>query len=280
MNERGLVEVPENGVRDEPIAFGLTGVQLGICAVAVVVAAALNLLPIWEPVRIVLIVLGAGPIAIAAALPIQGEPAYRWLIRAVRYLRSRRLWQAELVTPGRRLVSDAEGADKPLVSGVEYPAGSPARGPGGSPAWQVGDNTGTAPQRASSPMGEASPDEAPARRPPASEQVVMGDVQLLRPHPVRSEDDGSEEPSAAATLGRPEPRTPVPHLLPGLRIAAFVSFAGGVGKSTLAVETARDRPRRGGALGGAVPRDRPGDPTARRDHRQARCLPRPARDLP
>mgnify|MGYP003549458828 FL=1 len=52
MNERGLVEVPENAVRDEPIAFGLTGVQLGICALAVLVAAILNLLPIWEPIRL------------------------------------------------------------------------------------------------------------------------------------------------------------------------------------------------------------------------------------
>lgn len=101
MNERGLVEVPENAVRDEPIAFGLTGVQLGICGLAVLVTAALNLLPIWEPIKIVLVILGAGPIAIAAALPIQGEPAYRWLIRAVRYLRSRRRWQAELATPGK-----------------------------------------------------------------------------------------------------------------------------------------------------------------------------------
>lgn len=67
MNERrGSVEVPENAVRDEPIAFGLTGVQLGICGIAVLVAAALNLLPIWEPIRIVLIVVGAGPIALAA----------------------------------------------------------------------------------------------------------------------------------------------------------------------------------------------------------------------
>ncbi len=32
MNERGLVDVPENALRDEPIAFGLTAVQLGICA--------------------------------------------------------------------------------------------------------------------------------------------------------------------------------------------------------------------------------------------------------
>ena len=82
MNERGLVEVPENAVRDEPIAFGLTAVQLGICALAVVVAAILNVLPIWEPIRLVLVVLGAGPIALAAALPVRGEPAYRWIVRA------------------------------------------------------------------------------------------------------------------------------------------------------------------------------------------------------
>ena len=75
MNERGLVEVPENAVRDEPIAFGLTGVQLGICGIAVLVAAALNLLPIWEPLRIALILVVAGPIAIGAALPIQGDAA-------------------------------------------------------------------------------------------------------------------------------------------------------------------------------------------------------------
>ncbi|NJD28332.1 MAG: hypothetical protein FIA92_08545 [Chloroflexi bacterium] len=234
MNERGLVEVPENGVRDEPIAFGLTGVQLGICAIAVVVAAALNLLPIWEPVRIVLIVLGAGPIAIAAALPIQGEPAYRWLIRAIRYLRSRKTWRAELV--GAEVLTAS--TDKPAISDDGHTDGSSNPASDGSPAWQSEDNTGTAAQRASSPTGEASPDEAHGRRPPASERVVMGVVQLLRPHPVRSEDDGSDEPSVGATLGRPEPRAPVPHLLPGLRIAVFVSFAGGVGKTTLAVETA------------------------------------------
>jgi Mrp family chromosome partitioning ATPase len=238
MNERGLVEVPENAVRDEPIAFGLTGVQLGICGVAVLIAAALNLLPIWEPIRVVLIVLGAGPIALAAALPIQGEPAYRWLMRAVRYLRGRHVWQAALATPDKPAVSGREGADKSLVSDAAYPASLPAEGRDGGPVWQVGDNTGTALQGASSPKGEASLDEAPGRPPPAREQVVMGDAQLLRPHPVRSEDDGSEEPPASPTLGRHEHRTPVPHLLPGLRIAGFVSFAGGVGKTTLAVEAA------------------------------------------
>ena len=108
VNERGLVEVPENAVRDEPIAFGLTGVQLGICALAVLVAAVLNLLPIWEPIRLVLVVLGAGPIAIAAALPVRGEPAYRWIVRAVRHRRGPR--------SGRRTCG---APDKPQLSGLD-----------------------------------------------------------------------------------------------------------------------------------------------------------------
>jgi Mrp family chromosome partitioning ATPase len=238
MNERGLVEVPENAVRDEPIAFGLTGVQLGICGLAVLIAAALNLLPIWEPIRIILIVLGAGPVAIAAALPIQGEPAYRWLIRAVRYFRSPRIWAAQL--DGQEVVTTgtATARDKPLVSDAEYAGGSPDDASNSAPAWLVGDNTGTAPQRASSPISEAAADESPGRRTPAREQVVMADGQLLRPHSLRPEEDGSEEPPGSPTLGRPEHRTPVPHLLPGLRIAAFTSFAGGVGKTTMAVEAA------------------------------------------
>lgn len=238
MNDRGLVEVPENAVRDEPIAFGLTGIQLGICGVAVLLAAALNVLPVWEPIRIVLIVLGAGPIALAAALPVQGEPAYRWLIRAVRYLRGRRTWQASLVGATAAAQDPADIADKPQISGVDQTAGSLAEGMDEGPAWQIGDNTATTPQRASSPTGEASPDEAPGRPPPAREQVVMGETPLLRPHPLRTEDDGSDEPLAATTRGRPEHSTPVPHLLPGLRIAAFTSFAGGVGKTTLAAEVA------------------------------------------
>lgn len=232
MNERGLVEVPENAVRDEPIAFGLTGIQLGICGVAVLVGAALNLLPIWEPLRIVLIALVAGPIAVSAALPIRGEPAYRWLVRAARYLRGRKTWRAELVQ--QEVVTPSTG--KRPVSGHGQTAGTMGTHGEGGPAWQGGDNSGTQPQRASSPGGKASADEASV--PAAGEQVVMGAGQLLRPHLLRPEDDGSDEPPAGPPLGRPEPRTPVPHLLPGLRIAAFVSFAGGVGKTTLAVEAA------------------------------------------
>src|SRR5205814_2228286 len=115
--------------------------------------------------RLALIVLGAGPIALAAALPIQGEPAYRWLIRAVRYLRSRRDWRAQLTARDKPAVSGVDDADKSLVSDVDHTSGLSAESPDGDPAWQVGDNTETAPQRASPPEGVAPPDETPGRPP-------------------------------------------------------------------------------------------------------------------
>lgn len=234
MNERGLVEVPENAVRDEPIAFGLTGVQLGICGIAVLVAAALNLLPIWDPARFALIALVAGPIALAAALPIHGEPAYRWLIRATRFLRSRQTWSAQLID--QEVVT--RGTDKPPVSGRAQTMSPMSSDNDGRLAWQGEDNTGTEPQRAGPPDDQASADAASPHRFPAREGVVMREGQLLRPRLLRPEDDGSSEPSADALPEREEHRTPVPHLLPGLRIALFCSFAGGVGKTTLAVEAA------------------------------------------
>ncbi len=195
MNERGLVEVPENAVRDEPIAFGLTGVQLGICAMAVIVAAVLNLLPIWEPIRLVLVVVGAGPIAIAAALPVRGEPAYRWVARAVRHLRGPRVWEAVLLS-----------ADKPQLSGL--------------------DETGTIelhPPMSEPPVPQAAEErEAPPEIPAA-------------PHaPPRLHVVGSD----GAIQREPEPPAPVPHLLDRLHVVCFMSFTGGTGKTTLAVEAA------------------------------------------
>lgn len=197
MNDRGLVEVPENAVRDEPIAFGLTGVQLGICGVAVLIGALLNLLPVWEPIRLVLIVLGAGPIAVAAALPVRGEPAYRWLVRAVRHRRGRRVWNAEL-----------QVADKPQISGL--------------------DDTGRIdlpePAMPEPPVPQAAQErEAP---PPIPAAPPAGTPRLRL---VGSGDDGESEPDALK---------PVPHLLGGLHVVCFLSFAGGVGKTTLAVEAA------------------------------------------
>lgn len=195
MNERGLVEVPENAVRDEPIAFGLTGIQLGICALAVLVAAVLNLLPVWEPIRLVLVVLGAGPVFIAAVLPIRGEPAYRWVARGVRHRRSRRVWRAELQVP-----------DKPEISGV--------------------DETGTI------SLPEPAMPEPPVPL-AAEEREEPPAIPAASPAGPRLRVVGSERAES-----RPESSSPVPHLLGGLHVVCLMSFAGGVGKTTLAVEAA------------------------------------------
>lgn len=200
MNERGLIEVPENAVRDEPIAFGLTGVQLGICAVAVAVAAVINLLPIWEPIRLVLIVLGAGPIAIASALPVRGEPAYRWLVRWVRYRRGSRCWNATLVTPDNSQISGQSDT-------VEHSAGE-------------------------SPMEDRSPTPAVKAAAPATARSPHRDLEV-ESRPPRLRVVGSELPEDER-----EPRAPVPHLLDRLHVVCFMSFAGGTGKTTLAVEAA------------------------------------------
>ena len=90
--ERGLVEVPENAMRDDPLAFGLTAPQLGLAGAATAVAFILNLLPIWLPLRLTLAVLVAVPIFGVAVISIRGEPGYRWLMRFARFARSERRW--------------------------------------------------------------------------------------------------------------------------------------------------------------------------------------------
>ena len=50
------------------------------------------------PIKIVLLLVVVAPIVLAAILPIRGEPAYRWLVRAIRYRRGRRTWNARLGT--------------------------------------------------------------------------------------------------------------------------------------------------------------------------------------
>ena len=59
--EHDQVEVPENAIRDDPIAFGLTAPQLGLAGAAAAVAFVLNLLPIWLPLRLGLAILAAAP---------------------------------------------------------------------------------------------------------------------------------------------------------------------------------------------------------------------------
>ena len=90
--EHDLIEVPENAIRDDPLAFGLTASQLGLAGAAAAVAFVLNLLPIWLPVRLGLAILLGAPIFAVAVISIRGEPGYRWLLRFVRFARSERRW--------------------------------------------------------------------------------------------------------------------------------------------------------------------------------------------
>jgi Mrp family chromosome partitioning ATPase len=234
VNGRGRVEVPENAVRSEPIAFGLSAVQLLVCGAGVAIGALINLLPLWVPAKVALLAVVVGPVVLAAVLPIGGEPAYRWLVRAARYARGERVWQARLEGVEAR-TSAGEAADKPEVSGGEHDAAPDAAE---DTIRRVGDNAPTTAQGGSPARGEAAPDAAPP--PPARDggQKPMSEPRLLRPHAVRLELDNSDGPDDAPTAGRVESRAPIPHLLPGLRIACLVSFAGGVGKTTLAVEVA------------------------------------------
>ena len=213
MNERGLVDVPENAIRDEPIAFGLTGVQLGICGCGVLAAAVINLLPVWELVRVILALLVAGPIFVVAALPIRGEPAYRWLIRAVRYRRGHRVWAASLVVP-----------DKPQLSDDRDTAETSSE-----TTWQGGENTDTA----ASPVASAEPVE-PGPAPVEPMSMRQEPVRLAIVKPDIDDDVSSAVPTGEAV----EPPPVVPHVLARLRLACFLSFVGGTGRTTLAVETA------------------------------------------
>ncbi len=217
MNERGLVEVPENAVRDEPIAFGLTAVQLGICALSVLVAALLNLLPVWEPLRVLLVVVGAAPIGLAAALPVRGEPAYRWIVRAVQHRKGPLVWHATLVS-----VEETE-APISIVAGVPE-AGS----------WQEGDNEQASSQSAEGPGTRVPP--AAGSPPEIVERAPMEEeVPRLR---VLGRDETGSNPDPAASREELERPPAIPHVLAGLRVVGVLSFAGGVGKTALAVEIA------------------------------------------
>ena len=248
MNDRGRVEVPENGMRTEPIAFGLSAVQLLLCGAAVLAAAALNSAPLWPPAKLALIGVVAGPVALAAVLPVGGEPAYRWLVRAVRYARGPKKWHAQLIsqaeaaepaTPapaasgsGGKEAADepqdgaGEGSHKPQISGAGHHR-DPATAGGWAPDRHA-DHLDTQPE---------SQDPRSPSAPGAREARSMGD-RIVPLRVVARGDPGPEPQEPDPPDGAPERPAVVPHLLPGLRIVALLSFAGGVGKTALAVEAA------------------------------------------
>ena len=219
MTDRMLVEVPENALRDEPIAFGLTAPQLGLLAVAAGIALVINLLPVPVVLRVAVVVLLSGSVVLVAVLPVRGEPAYRWLRRAARYGRSRRRWEAAV-----------EGLDKSLISGVDRDGRSPdqserewSRSEAGVAPPETRDVSGRANGR-----GRGAPATSRSAPPNALTRSSADGPARLRV--VRRGEEKSEEQRTSYDGA--------PHLVTGLRLACFLSFAGGVGKTTLAVETA------------------------------------------
>jgi MinD-like ATPase involved in chromosome partitioning or flagellar assembly len=234
MNERGLVEVPENAVRDESLAFGLTAPQLGISGAAVGLAALLNLLPLPLPFKVVLVLTGAGPIVLAAILPIRGEPAYRWLVRAIRYRRGRRTWHARFEPlPDKSQLSVVAHA-APVTGQEVVPRGTAMHWR----VWSLRSTVAAAPQAA---LDAGRDPRAPVARsavPAGSEVRPMGE-QAARLRIVGTEEDGSPEGDPSDGDGElQEQPLAVPHVLPGLRLVCVLGFAGGVGKTTLTVEIA------------------------------------------
>ena len=238
-----LVEVPEYALGEERIAFGLTAPQLAILVAAGLLVAALNLLPLWAPLKVLLILAVAGPPAVAAVLTIRGEPAYRWSLRAVRYWRSPKLWRPAVVTPEPEQI-----ASKPAVSGDVEDADDRARDAGPmvrevntSDRLETGevrsgtDNAGTA----TSTLAAPSPPLSPAPRGPSApeERGGMDGSKVIRLHPEQL-DPTEVEPDLAPTGEQQTPSPPLPYVFPLPRLVCLLSFAGGVGKTTLAVELA------------------------------------------
>ncbi|MGH2381718.1 MAG: hypothetical protein ACRDG7_10925 [Candidatus Limnocylindria bacterium] len=238
----GLVDVPENAMAEERIALGLTAPQLAIVTAAVLLAAALNLAPLWAPLKVALILLLPGPIALAAVLSIRGEPAYRWLLWAVRYWRAPKTWNAVLI------VDEPAPPDKRLVSGDvvdrrDHAAdedGTAVRDrttfeTDGSSAVQFGADNGDA---ATSPLAAPSlPLQPVAERSSMPEESHPMDGSPVR---LRLMKPGESGPVPGDDHPREEAERPpsVPFVLPGPRLVCFLSFVGGVGKTTLAVEAA------------------------------------------
>ncbi len=236
----GLVEVPENAMVEERIALGLTAPQLAIVTGAVLLAAALNLAPLWVPLKVLLILLVPGPVALAAMLSIRGEPGYRWLMRAFRYWRSPKVWRAEVI---RTAVPEAS---KRLVSGgvvdhghesAEQEAAVHRRTtiePNALSAVESGADNRSAAMRA-----QAAPPEAQVAASAVPAAAERGDMNGSSPRLRLIEPQAAGARAEEAPQGDAPERLPsIPYVLPGPRLACFVAFAGGVGKTTLAVEAA------------------------------------------
>jgi Mrp family chromosome partitioning ATPase len=211
MSQEITVTIPENAMREEPLAFGLTLPQFAIAAGALVAAAVLFSFPIWLPLRIGIPLILCGPVVVAAVLPARGEVLYVWVGRFVRFARAPKVWTAELALANSAAPSSAiVPAPEPVSTEVE-PAGLFRE------EYPQAFTNGTA---AADPLTAAVPaiteDPAPPTAGPAP--------QPRRDHLV------VVPPDQAAYASQ----SPVS----GTRVISFVSFAGGSGKTTLACEIA------------------------------------------
>lgn len=210
-DDRTAVAVPENAVRDEPIAFGLTGVQLGVMAGAAVAALLVNLAPLPGPVRIALVVVAVGPLVCAAVVSVGGEPLYRLVARAVRHRTTNRSWLAVVEASDKPQISDEGDTVRP-----ESDMPSPAEPRPIEPAVSISEDA------------PASPGQLPAASDPLASTAAR--LRLVR------QDDATDIPDEEPTPSNRD--DPIPHLVAGLRIVTVTSFAGGVGKTMLATELA------------------------------------------
>ncbi len=213
------VAVPENAVRDEPLAFGLSGVQLAVLGAAGLAVLLSNLLPMPGPLRLLVAVITAAPIVAMAVLPIAGEPAYRWVVRAVRFRTTNRAWTATLTTSDKpQLSAEGDTDQRERLAMPTSPEIRPPEPPDHHRAWL---------------------DDAGEERPAAAALAGIARLRLVEPH------DGPDPDLPAAPPPLDDP-APIPHVVAGLRVITILSCAGGVGKTTLAVELASLLAARGG----------------------------------
>src|ERR1035437_1338326 len=107
MSQDVTVTIPENAMREEPLAFGLTLPQFAIAAGALVAAAVLFSFPIWLPLRIGIPLVLCGPVVVVAIVPARGEVLYFWVGRFVRFARAPKVWAAELALANSAASSSA-----------------------------------------------------------------------------------------------------------------------------------------------------------------------------
>jgi MinD-like ATPase involved in chromosome partitioning or flagellar assembly len=168
-----------------------------------------------SPLRLGLAILTAAPIFGVAVLSIRGEPGYRWLLRFVRFTRSERRWFVPSAATADPAAAKSDPSDAPDLP--ERPAPL---------------NTD---QAAALSVPEVASETDPAALPGEGSTMSDKPVRLRLVAGDTAEQPDSDDRPPGPTL----PDGPsLPHLLRGLRLVCFLSFAGGVGKTTLAVETA------------------------------------------